>query len=80
MRASESPVAQVARKMRASSLPRRATNCPENIYVITARAVWPNKTAANWAAAAGKQPSIGKNWLRGDVSEAGKLAIIHLFD
>ena len=77
---SESPVAQMARRMRASQLPRRATNCPRNIYVVTARAVWPEKTAENWAAAARKQPSIGKVWLRGKVSEAGKLAIIHLFD
>lgn len=80
MRTEESPVAFTARKMRESPLPRRATDYPGNIYVVTARAVWPKKTAENWAAAAGKQPSIGKNWLRGDVSEAGKLAIIHLFD
>lgn len=80
MRESESPVAATARKMRESPLSRRATDCPRNVYVLTARAVWPKKTAVNWAAAAGKAPSIGKVWLRGKVSEAGKLAIIHLFD
>jgi hypothetical protein len=79
MRTDESPVAFVARQMQRSRLHRGAENCT-NIYVATARWRWPEKTAENWAAAAGRKPRIAKAWLKGDVSPAGKLAIIRLFD
>lgn len=62
---------------RVNKLPDRAKNCP-TIYPIVARAIWPDKTAECWAAAAGKAASIGKVWLRGKVSGDGKLAIIRL--
>lgn len=62
---------------RVNDLSSRAKNYP-TIHVVVARAIWPDKTAENWAAAAGKNPSIGKVWLRGEVSGAGKLAIIRL--
>ncbi len=62
-----------------NKLSHRAKNCPA-IHAIVARAIWPDKTAECWAAAAGKNPSIGKVWLRGDVSGDGKLAIIRLLD
>lgn len=64
-------------EMRVNKLPDRAKNCPV-IHVVVARAIWPDKTAESWAAAAGKNPSIGKVWLRGDVSDAAKIAIIRL--
>lgn len=50
------------------------------IHVVVARAIWPNKTAEEWAAAAGKKPDAGKVWLRGDVSADAKLALIRLLD
>ena len=79
MRESISPVEHVARQMRCSAVHSGATECT-NIYVATARAKWPRKTAENWAAAAGAKPRAAKYWLKGDVSPAGKLAIIRLFD
>lgn len=80
MRTEESPVAFVARQMRGSPLHRSAMDCTTSKYVTAARAFWPDKTAENWAAAAGVQPRMAKYWLKGNVSPAGKLAIIHLFD
>lgn len=64
-------------EIRGSKLPGRAKNCP-TIHAAVARAIWPDKTAESWAAAAGKNPSIGKVWLRGAVSAAGKLALVRL--
>lgn len=52
-----------------------------NIYVVTARAWWPRKTAENWAEAAGVKPRIAKYWLAGrEINAEGKLAIRDLFD
>jgi len=50
------------------------------IHAVVARAIWPDKTAENWASAAGKKPDVGKVWLRGDVSAEAKLALIRLLD
>lgn len=80
MRTEESPVAFVARRMRGSALPRGAMDCTTNRYVVAARAFWPRKTAENWAAAAGVKPRMAKYWLKGDVSAAGKLAILKHLD
>lgn len=66
-------------EMRGSPLPRRAKNSP-TIHAVVARAIWPDKTAECWAAEAGMGPSIGKLWLRGNVSAEGKLALIRLLD
>ncbi len=75
MRAVEaiSLVASTGKRVNKMSL--GAKNCP---HVICARALWPNKTAENWAAAAGRKPSIGKVWLNGEISGDGKLAIVRL--
>lgn len=49
------------------------------IPAICARAIWPRKTAENWAAAAGVKPRMAKYWLAGhEVSGNGRLAIIRL--
>lgn len=64
---------------RGNKLSPRAKNCPA-IHAVVARAIWPDKTAECWAAAAGRKPSIAKVWLRGQVSGDGKLAIIRLLD
>ena len=66
-------------EMRGSPLPRRSKISP-TIHAVVARAIWPDKTAENWAAAAGKEPSVGKVWLRGQVSGDAKLALIRLLD
>jgi hypothetical protein len=52
------------------------------IHCTVARAIWPQKTAAHWAAAAGVQERMAKYWLAGThrVSDGGKLAIIRLLD
>lgn len=56
----------------------RATDCT-SIHVACARAIWPHKTAENWALAAKRKVRAAKYWLAtGDVSEAGKLAILRL--
>lgn len=75
---SESP-SIVSTENRDNKLSTRAKNCP-TIHAVVARAIWPGKTAECWAAAAGKDASIGKVWLRGRVSGDGKLAIIRLLD
>lgn len=80
MRTEESPVAFVASRMRGSPLHPGAMDCTTSKYVCAARAFWPNKTAEHWAAAAGVQPRMAKYWLKGEVSAAGKLAIIQQFD
>jgi len=43
-----------------------------------ARAVWPSKTAENWAYAAGVQPRMAKYWLAdpATISPAARLALI----
>lgn len=76
---SESTTLAPAIEKRGSPLPSRAKNYP-TIHAVVARAIWPDKTAENWAAAAGKEPSIGKVWLRGQVSGDAKLALIRLLD
>jgi hypothetical protein len=66
----------------------KAGNCSQSdtksdaIHCIVARAIWPHKTGANWAAASGVQERMVKYWLAGShpVSAAGKLAIIRLLD
>lgn len=47
-----------------------------------ARALWPKKTAAEWAAKAGVKERMAKYWLSGSkpVSDSGKLAIIRELD
>ncbi len=69
-----------AMEMRGNDFPPRGKNSP-TIHATVARAIWPDKTAENWAAAAGKKDaSIGKVWLRGHVSDSAKLALIRLLD
>jgi hypothetical protein len=68
-------------KTRGNGLQDGATDCTEipTIPVRAARGIWPEKTAENWAAAAGVQPRAVKYWLAGHkVSEAGRLALIRL--
>jgi hypothetical protein len=63
---------------RGIALPACATDCT-TIPVRIARAIWPNKTAENWAAASGVQPRMVKYWLAGHkVSDAGRMALIRL--
>jgi hypothetical protein len=84
MRESESTPADLARRMRGNSLHRGATGLTripiESIHAVVARAIWPDKTAENWAAEAGRKPRVAKMWLKDPelVSEAGKLALIRL--
>lgn len=66
-------------EMRGKNLPGRGKISP-TIHVVVARAIWPEKTAECWGAAAGKGPDAGKVWLRGDVSADAKLALIRLLD
>lgn len=66
-------------EMRGNKIPGRGKIYP-TIHAVVARAIWPEKTAESWAAAAGKKPDVGKVWLRGDVSAEAKLAIIRLLD
>jgi hypothetical protein len=66
-------------KMRGNGLQPHAMDCTDTIPVRAARGIWPNKTAENWAEAAGVQPRAVKYWLAGHkVSEAGRLALIRL--
>ena len=76
---SESTTLAPASEKRGNELSQGTKNCP-TIHAVVARAIWPDKTAENWAAAAGKEPSIGKVWLRGQVSGDAKLALIRLLD
>lgn len=68
----------------APSVEKRGNNFPARgkiyptIHAVVARAIWPDKTAECWAAAAGKKPDVGKVWLRGEVSGDAKLALIRL--
>lgn len=79
MREVSSPSLAPSTEMRGNGLSSRAKNYP-TIHATVARAIWPDKTAECWAAAAGKGASVGKVWLRGEVSGDGKLAIIRLLD
>lgn len=79
MRTGESVSVARSNEKRDNVLPLGAKNCP-TIHVLVARAIWPDKTAENWAAEAGRKPSVGKVWLRGEVSAEAKLAIIRLLD
>jgi hypothetical protein len=77
LRIDNAPPVAPAIENRVNELPSRAKISP-TIHAIVARAIWPDKTAENWAAAAGKEPSVGKVWLRGNVSGDAKLALIRL--
>lgn len=77
---SESVARSRAIGMRGNGLHHGAIHCT-NIYVLTARARWPKKTAEHWAAAAKRKPRMAKYWLRtGILSAEAKLAIRDLFD
>lgn len=61
--------------MRGSSLPLGAIGCT-GIHARVARAIWPRKTAAHWAAAAGVKERMAKYWLAGHpVSADARLAL-----
>jgi hypothetical protein len=77
LRIDNAPGVVPAIENRVNELPGRAKISP-TIHATVARAIWPDKTAENWAAAAGKEPSVGKVWLRGNVSGDAKLALIRL--
>lgn len=84
MRTEESPVAQMARRMRRSRLHSTAIDCSGNKAAAMARGRWPEKTAENWAAAAGVKPRMAAYWLAAadgsKVSDSGKLALIRELD
>lgn len=65
-------------RIRRNELQSGATDCTADGYVRAARGLWPHKTAEHWAAAAGREPRIGKYWTAGKVSEAAKYAIHHV--
>lgn len=76
---SESCTAAVrpSRQNRGEKNPPRGIFYPA-IHVTVARAIWPDKTREHWAAAAGRKPDAAKPWMRGDVSEGAKLALIRI--
>lgn len=78
LRESESIRVESSTKMGRNRMPRSATDCTESVHVVVARAMWPRKTAAHWAARAGVKERMAKYWLSGqhEVSDSGKLAII----
>ena len=77
MRTLERNFAVASNEMRGNEFQSGALDC--TIPVRAARGIWPNKTAENWAEAAGVQPRAVKYWLAGHkVSEAGRLALIRL--
>lgn len=49
-----------------------ATDC-----IACARAIWPKKTAANWAAESGVQERMAAYWLAGShpIADSGRIAI-----
>ena len=59
-----------------NGLPNGAANCT-GILPDVARLLWPRKTSAHWAAAAGVKERMAKYWLsrRYPVSDSGLLAI-----
>lgn len=68
-----------ATEKRCNGLDAGATDCTDGMHARVARAIWRNKTAEHWAAAARKKPRMAKYWLKsGKVSEAAKLAIIRI--
>jgi hypothetical protein len=66
--------AQPSTEYRGTQLPAGAINCTA---IHVARALWPRKTAAHWAAAAGVKERMAKYWLAGthQVSADGKIAL-----
>lgn len=80
MRESFGEVAFCSIEKRGTALPHGAMDCT-NKHAVIARALWPKKTAENWAAAAGVKARMAKYWLsRGKVSDSGKLALIREID
>lgn len=80
MRDSAAELSSISIGKRGTGLPPGAIHCT-GIHAITARAIWPHKTAEHWAAAAGVKARMAKYWLAGRApSDAGKLAIIRLLD
>lgn len=79
MRTVSSPPLSPASEKQVNDLP-KGGNISPGIHQRVARAIWPHKTAECWAAAAGKEPDVGKVWLRGKVSGDAKLALIRLLD
>ena len=53
-------------KARSRSYPSGIQSAPgASSMVVVARALWPSKTAENWAAAAHASPGAARHWLRG---------------
>lgn len=50
------------------------------ILCTVARAVWPDKTAANWAAEAGREERVAKYWLAGShpIPDCARLALMRV--
>lgn len=72
--------APAATAKRRNRLQRGAMDCV-GIHVIVAKAVWPKKTAENWASKAGVKTRMAQYWLSGKpVSDSGKLALRKLLD
>lgn len=72
--------AAVAIGNRGNALPHGAIHCTTKLARV-ARALWPNKTALHWAAAAGVKERMAKYWLAGHpVSADGKLALYRELD
>lgn len=81
MRAIETNNGIVSMQKRGNGLPHGATDCTTipTIHVRAARGIWEEKTAEQWAYAAGVKPRMAKYWLAGHkVSDAGRLALIRL--
>ena len=57
-----------------------ASHCTDAVLCAVACAIWPKKTAANWAVAAGVQERMVKYWMAGTypVSDTGRRAIVRL--
>lgn len=77
MSESSGAIASDAIEMRGNSVHRSAMDCTRK-HRAAARAIWPRKTAENWAAKAGVKTRMAKYWLAGThpVSDSGKLALI----
>jgi hypothetical protein len=80
MRALERNTELTSMQMRCNTFQSGATDCMPTLPVRAARGIWPEKTAENWAAAAGVQPRVVKYWMSHGhkVSDAGRLALIRL--
>ena len=78
MRDQSQGIATRAMEKRRNGLPKGATDC-RTVHVRAASGIWPEKTAENWAEAAGVKPRMVQYWLAGyKVSDAGRLALIRL--